>query len=142
MSNEELGTGELSEQDRQELRDLIVELAWRLDHQCADTIHELVTDDVSMAPGPLVGKDAVKAWGKERAVVNRTTSHLMTNFHFRMVGAGRVEGSSMSLVFRNDGSEMAKALPWALTEYNDVFVRQDGIWKFASHSTTDVFFSG
>jgi hypothetical protein len=137
-------TYRLDDRDHKELIDLIVEFAWRVDHRSADTIHELVTEDVfiQMAYGPMVGKDAVKAWGKDRAVVNRTTRHLMTNFRFHIVGADRVEGTSMSLIFRNDGSEVGQALPWALTECDDVFVRQDGTWKFASHITTDIFHTG
>lgn len=131
----------LTERDRQELTDLVVEFAWRVDHRSADTIHELVTDDVfiQMAYGPLVGKDAVKAWGRDRAVVDRTTRHIMTNFRFRVVGKNKVEGSSMSVIFRSEGSQIAPPLPWAVTECSDVFVRQEGTWKFASHITEDVY---
>jgi len=134
----------LNERDRQQLIDLIVEFAWRVDHRSADTIHELVTEDVliQMAYGPMVGKEAVKAWGRERAVVDRTTRHLMSNFRFHMVEPDKAEASSMSLIFRNDGPEISQALPWALVECNDIFVRQDGTWKFASHITTDIFFTG
>jgi len=135
------GAGALTERDRQELIDLIVDFAWRVDHRRADTIHELVTDDVfiQMAYGPMVGKAAVEAWGRERAGVDRTTRHIMTNFRFRVVDADKVEGSSMSLIFRSDGSQIAPALPWAVTECSDVFVRQEGTWKFASHITTDIY---
>lgn len=131
----------LTERDRQELTDLIVEFAWRVDHRSADTIHELVTDDVfiQMAYGPMVGKDAVKAWGRDRAAVDRTTRHIMSNFRFRVVAKDKVEGSSMSVIFRSEGSEIAPPLPWAVTECNDVFVRQEGRWKFASHITTDIY---
>ena len=56
----------LTERDRQDLIDLIVEFAWRVYHRSADTIHELVTADVfiQMAYGPMIGKAAVEAWGK------------------------------------------------------------------------------
>jgi SnoaL-like domain len=131
----------LTERDRQDLIDLIVEFAWRVDHRSADTIHELVTDDVfiQMAYGPMIGKAAVEAWGKERAAVDRTTRHLMTNFRFRVVGRDKVEGSSMSVIFRSEGAEITPALPWAVTECSDVFVRHEGRWKFASHITTDIY---
>jgi hypothetical protein len=131
----------LTECDRQDLIDLVVEFAWRVDHRSADTIHELVTDDVfiQMAYGPMVGRDAVKAWGADRAAVDRTTRHIMTNFRFRVVGKDKVEGSSMSVIFRSEGSQIAPALPWAVTECSDVFVRQEGRWKFASHITTDIY---
>jgi SnoaL-like protein len=131
----------LTERDRQELIDLIVEFAWRVDHRSADTIHDLVTDDVfiQMAYGPMVGKDAVKKWGKERAVVDRTTRHVMTNYRFRVVAPDKVEGTSMAVIFRSEGSAGGPPLPWAITECNDVFVRHGGAWKFASHITTDIF---
>ena len=38
----------LADRDRQELTDLIVEFAWRVDHRLASSIHELVADDVEM----------------------------------------------------------------------------------------------
>jgi hypothetical protein len=135
------GANALTQRDRQDLIDLIVEFAWRVDHRSADTIHELVTDDVfiQMAYGPMVGKAAVEAWGRERAAVDRTTRHIMTNFRFRVVGTDKVEGSSMSVIFRSEGSQVAPALPWAVTECSDVFVRQEGMWKFASHITTDIY---
>jgi hypothetical protein len=131
----------LRERDRQDLIDLVVEFAWRVDHRSADTIHELVTDDVfiQMAYGSIVGKDAVEAWGRDRAAVDRTTRHIMTNFRFRVVGKDKVEGSSMSMIFRSEGTEIGLPLPWAVTECSDVFVRQEGTWKFASHLTKDVY---
>ena len=141
MTEAERDATQLSDDDRRDLIDLMTEYVWRLDHRSADRVHELVTEDVSMAPGPLVGRDAVKAWGKERAAAIRATSHLMTNFRFHVVDADRVECTSMALVFRHDGADMGKASPYAVTEYNDIFVRQGGTWKFASHVTTD-FFSG
>ncbi len=54
-----------------------------------------------MAYGPMVGKDAVKAWGKERALVARSTRHLMTNFRFDVLDPDKVEASSSSLIFRD-----------------------------------------
>ena len=133
----------LTERDRQDLIDLVVEFAWRVDHRSADTIHELVTDDVfiQMSYGPMVGKDAVKAWGRDRAAVDRTTRHIMTNFRFRVVGKDKVEGSSMAVIFRSEASQIAPPLPWAVTECSDVFVHQEGTWKFASHITKDVYLS-
>ncbi|HVY18645.1 MAG TPA: nuclear transport factor 2 family protein [Bauldia sp.] len=127
--------------DRQDLIDLVVEFAWRVDHRSADTIHELVTDDVfiQMAYGPMVGKDAVKEWGVQRAAVDRITRHIMTNFRFRAAEDGKVEGSSMAIIFRSEGLEMSAPSPWAVTECSDVFVRQDGRWKFASHVTKDIY---
>ena len=135
------GAETLTERDRQDLIDLVVEFAWRVDHRCANTIHELVTDDVfiQMAYGPMVGKDAVKKWGRERDLVYRTTSHIMSNFRFRLVAKEKVEGTSMAVIFRHDGVGIAPPLPWAVTECRDVFVRQDGTWKFASHVTEDIF---
>jgi SnoaL-like domain len=136
-------TRELNTEDRQEIRDLIVEFAWRVDHGRADTIHELVTKDaeIQMHYGPMIGIDAIVAWGKERSTVNRTTRHVMTNFRFRAHGYDRAGCTSLSLTFLHNGSGVSAALPWAVTEFEDVFVRGDHGWLFARRTSTDIFLS-
>jgi hypothetical protein len=133
----------LAAQDRHALVDLIVEFAWRVDHGSADTIHELVTDDVliSMHYGPMHGIEAIREWGSKRAGVERVTRHVMTNFRFRIVDADRVEATSLALTFRHDGAGPGPAEPWCLAECEDVFVRREGRWLFQSHVTDDVFLS-
>ena len=134
---------ELNIEDRQELMDLIVEFAWRVDHGRADTIHELVINDaeIQMHYGPMIGIDAIVAWGEERSTVHRTTRHIMTNFRFQAFDHDRVGGTSLSLTFLYDGSGVSPALPWAVTEFDDVFVRSGDGWRFARRVSTDIFLS-
>jgi hypothetical protein len=131
----------LADSDRQALINLIVEFAWRVDHKSADTIHELVTDDIfmQMSYGPMVGKDEIKAWGVKRAAVERITRHVMSNFRFRATGDGKVEANSSAIIFRSEGLEMSPPTPWAVSECTDIFVRQNGTWKFASHIAADIY---
>jgi hypothetical protein len=131
------------DRDRRELTDLIVEFAWRVDHRVAGSIHELVADDVEMklTNATLVGKDAVVAWGTHRDAVERTTAHLMTNLRFQRVNGDKIEADSSSVIFRHSGPDTGPALPWAVTEYHDVFVRLDGQWKFQSRASRDIFVS-
>jgi SnoaL-like domain len=133
----------LDESDRNALIDLMVEFAWRVDHRMASSIHELVTDQVEMrlTNATLVGKDAVVEWGAKRDTIERTTSHLMTNFRFQVVDRDKVETESSSVIFRHSGSGKGPALPWAVTEYYDVFVRIGEEWKFASRISKDTFVS-
>ena len=138
-----MSLAELSAEDRQELNDLIIEFAWRVDHGQADTVHELVTDDIEMrlSQATMLGREAVTAWGRKRSTVERTTSHVMSNVRFYGLTSDRVESDSLAIIFRHSGSGMGAARPWAVTEYQDVFVRSDGRWKFSRRVSSDVFFS-
>lgn len=133
----------LSDDDRRKIVELIVEFAWRVDHGKASSMHEIVTDDVEMVltKGTMVGKDAVKEWGKRRDAAGRTTSHLTSNFRFSDVGHGRVETDSSALIFLYSGTGLGPALPWAVTEYHDVFVKDAEGWKFQSRIGKDTFMS-
>lgn len=128
---------------RQLLTELVMEFAWRVDHQRAATIHELVSGDVEirLANSTMLNKEDVVKWGVERDAVKRATCHLMTNVHFEVAEDGTVIGSSTALIFRYDGDGVGPAHPWAVTEYRDVFVREGGEWKFASRVSKDLFFS-
>ncbi len=136
-------TWDSEDRDRRELTDLIIEFAWRVDHGLASSIHELVTDDVEMklTNATLVGKASVVAWGAKRDTFDRTTSHLMMNFRFRAVRRDTVEVDSSSLIFRHDGPGRGAAVPWAVTEYHDVFTRVGNEWKFESRTSQDLFMS-
>lgn len=129
---------------REKITDLIVDFGWRVDHGLAATIHELVTDDIEMilTVGTILGKDAVRSWGADRDAVDRRSSHLMMNFRFPTVTSNRVEAHSNGLIFRHSGRDsIAPALPWAVTEYQDIFVRLQGEWKFQSRFAQDIFMS-
>lgn len=133
----------LSESDRQKLVELIVEFAWRVDHGMASSMHELVTDDVEMilTKGAMIGKDEVKEWGTRRDAAGRTTSHLMSNYRFSAATPNRVEADSSAVIFVHSGPGVGPALPWAVTEYHDIFVKVDGEWRFQSRVSRDVFMS-
>jgi SnoaL-like domain len=136
-------TWDSEDSDRRELTDLIIEFAWRVDHGLASSIHELVTDDIEMklTNATLVGKASVVAWGTKRDTFERTTSHLMMNFRFRVARHDKVEVDSSSLIFRHDGPGKGAAVPWAVTEYHDVFTRVGNEWKFESRTSQDLFMS-
>jgi SnoaL-like domain len=133
----------LSEDDRLKIGDLIVEFAWRVDHGLASSMHEIVTDDIEMVltKGTMIGKDAVKDWGIKRDAAGRTTSHLMSNIRFSHVARDRVEADSSAVIFVHGGGDVGPALPWAVTEYHDIFVKDEEGWKFKSRVSKDVFMS-
>ncbi len=129
---------------RQQITDLVIDFGWRVDHGLAGTIYELVTDDIEMilTVGTIVGKDAVRKWGEDRDALDRRSSHLMVNFRFPLVTSNRVEVHSNGLIFRHSGRDsVAPALPWAVTEYQDIFVHLQGEWKFQTRFTQDIFMS-
>ena len=59
----------VSDADHLALSRLVEEISWRIDHGRADSVWELFVPDGVLATSgaPLVGHDAIRAWGKARA---------------------------------------------------------------------------
>jgi hypothetical protein len=131
----------LANENERILVELIVEFAWRVDHGMASSMHEIVTEDIEMVltMGTMIGKDAVKEWGARRDATGKTTSHLMSNYRFSVMTQDRAEVDSSAIIFVYGGTGVGPALPWAVTEYHDVFTKEDEQWKFKSRISRDIF---
>jgi hypothetical protein len=127
-----------------QLTRLIIEFAWLVDNQQADSIYELMAEDAQLRLhyAPLIGRAAIAEWGIERAKMQRTTRHLMSNFRFTVIADDVIEGTCSALVFVHNGEGTGPALPWSLTDYHDRFLRTAGGWLFQSRVSSEAFFTG
>ena len=131
----------LADEDERKIVKLIVEFAWRVDHGMASSMHEIVTDDIEMVltMSTMIGKDAVTEWGVRRDATGKTTAHLMSNYRFSVLTPERAEVDSSATIFVHGETGVGPALPWAVTEYHDIVVKDDEQWKFKSRVSRDIF---
>ncbi len=132
---------ELSVAEYQALIRLVTEMAWRIDHKKADTVYELCTFDATLViGGPAIeGREAIIAWGKQRAAVDWVTRHVCSNMRFVSDGPGRAHGTTTVTVYRKDSQDSVPAIPRMVAEYRDEFVREEDGWKFSQRITELLF---
>jgi hypothetical protein len=124
----------VSEADHLALSRLVEEISWRIDHGRADSVWELFVPDGVLAAGgtPLIGHDAIRAWGRARAASAARTRHIISGMRFTDGGEGRATGSTLLTVFIHEGEGRGPAIPSVVGEDTDEFVRTDAGWRFVS----------
>ncbi|MEV4120102.1 nuclear transport factor 2 family protein [Micromonospora sp. NPDC049645] len=126
-----------------ELTRLVIELTFRIDAGLASTAHELFTPDAELriGPEPVVGSDAIKAWGEQLDQGNQYPGirHAVTNLRFVDEGNGRSSGTSLVTAYFVAPGDPATTAPFAIGEDRDTFVRTDGGWRFASRTWVQLF---
>jgi hypothetical protein len=120
---------------------LVTEIVWRIDNASADTVHELFAEDASLTIGgpTMRGREAIAAWGRERAAVDWVTRHVCANMRFEADGDDRATGTTVVTVYRQETPEPGPPTPRMVAEYHDEFVRSDGGWRFLSRHATVLF---
>ena len=131
----------VSDADHLSLSRLVVEIAWRIDHDQADRVRELfVPDGVLDTSGtPLVGHDAIRDWGRMRVASTVRTRHICSAMRFTDRGNGRATGSTLLTVFMHDGDGRGPAVPAVVGEDIDEFIRTDVGWRFVSRAFETLF---
>jgi hypothetical protein len=131
----------VSEADHLALSRLVEEISWRIDHGRADSVWELFVPDGVLAAGgtPLIGRDAIRAWGRARVASAARTRHIISGMRFTDGGDGRATGSTLLTVFIHEGDGRGPATPSVVGEDTDEFVRTDAGWRFVSR-TFEVLF--
>ena len=128
---------------RSAIEALNAEFAWLIDHDHSDQVAELfVADGQYTAPGKeVVGRDAISAAYRDRSARGiRTSRHIFTNLRLQQLANGRVGGTSIMLLFGEDGPPPHPAKPLGVTDYDDVYVcEHDGKWRYASRRVTPLF---
>lgn len=79
-----MSTELVGQADHLELARLVIEIAWRIDHGKAGTVHELFAEQGQMNLGQtsLTGKEEIREWGRKRDDVTYRTRHVCTNMRF------------------------------------------------------------
>ena len=130
--------------DEQEIRALIVEHAWALDHGDVTKLPELYTPDGALRglEQPLKGRAAIAEWAQWRATLtDRVSRHVHVNIRLRRSGPDEVVGSLITLLYRHDsgGGGVASMVPFSVSDYDDVYRRHDGRWLIHARTMTRVF---
>ena len=117
---------------RAEIEALVYEHAWLIDHHQSETLYELYTENSRLQlPSSLVaGRDALKKYGAERAAMKRRAArHVCTNLRLVAEAPDRVRGTSVATLYRHDGGGYGPAVPVAVADLDDTYVRgSDGRW--------------
>lgn len=135
----------VSDADHVELSRLVVEFNWRLDSRQAGSLYELVADDVVFQIGePVVGRDALKAWGEQFDETNPLPGirHLLSNARFVADGPDRATGTVLLAAYfvPADGAEgIIPTIPFAVGQDHDTYVRTPEGWRLASRRWEQLF---
>jgi hypothetical protein len=127
----------VGEADHFQLARLLTEIAWRIDHGKAATVHELFLEDGEMQLGPTVlrGRGAIRQWGADRPAVR--TRHVHTNLRFVAVDDAEAEGTCVLTVYMDaDGTS---SVPFVVSEETGRYVRTEQGWKFARRGSEPQF---
>jgi hypothetical protein len=122
--------------DHLELTQLVTEIAWRIDHGKADTVHELFVDESEMSLGQTIlrGRQQIREWGRQRADATYRTRHVSTNMRFIADGDDRAEGTTLITQYMDQGDGPGTTVPSAVGEDHDRFARTNQGWRFVSRS--------
>ncbi len=123
---------------------LNAEFAYRIDHGLGDTVAELFTADGSYGRSTgerSVGRDAIRqAYGLRAAQGPRTARHLFTNLRLQYPAPGLAHGTTVLLLFAEDGLPPRTAQPLVVSDYEDVYVLEaDGQWRYRSRTIHTLF---
>jgi len=123
-----------------ECEDLILEIAWLTDHGPHNQIVDLYTLNGSFSKDGEVyaGKTALAEMYKKRPA-SLFTRHILSNIQIKITSETDAIATSYVTVFRyrsNDGSPpippVNSSSPESVSEYQDTFVKEAGVWKISS----------
>lgn len=124
-----------------EIQQLSAEHAYRIDHNQADTLHELFAERGSLLglpPKDLIGRDAIAAWGVERVKLARTCRHMETNHRVYLEG-DRILGTVYATVYRTDSEDTTNTAPFMIGDYEDEYVVENGRVVFLTRTIKRAF---
>jgi hypothetical protein len=93
---------------------------------------------------PFAGLDKIMAGQAQWRQSGITMRHVCTNFTIEVADADHATGICYLMVFRHDppsapSAELPPSLPVSIGEFHDVFVRQNGEWRFESRTLKRIF---
>lgn len=124
---------------------LIAEFAYRIDHNQADKVADLFTEDGwygREGGARSAGRDAIrKSYAGRAERGERTARHIFTNLHLTAHSGDAAEGVCILLLFAADGAPPLPAEPMLVQDYKDSYRKVDGRWLFVSRETKALFVS-
>ena len=129
--------------DEREIEAMIYEFAWLVDNGQADQVYALFVEGASMSgvgPQELIGLTAIRAWGDERANLQRVTRHICSNLRITEVDEGRARAASCFSLYRHDGELPGSTVPVMIGDcIDDVSRGEDGRWRIAKRQVNAIF---
>lgn len=130
---------------RTEITDLVLEFAWRIDHDAGHGVDELFTEDgrYVLFGHPIEGRDGIKAiYDHRRSRGTRTSRHIFDNVRITPGddSADVAHVTSVLTLHAGDGEPPLPLAPLLVADYSDTVVRDgDGRWRFAIRDATLLF---
>jgi SnoaL-like domain len=127
------------------IEELNIEFAYRVDHDLTHTVADLFTLDGSYgrADGGArsSGQEAIrKAYALRHELGPRTARHIFTNLRLEYDSVDRVRGTTIMLLFAENGLPPLPAEPLAVSDFEDVYVRgTDAQWRYESRTIRSLF---
>lgn len=126
----------VTDTDHVQLERLHLELSWRIDRSLAESITELFTPDGSLNTlgAPIVGHDALRAWGKMMDSDSPIPGvrHVHTNLRFAADGPDAATGTAYVTAYLAGAPEGQETLPFAMGQVTDHYQRTADGWRFDS----------
>ena len=126
------------------IHQLIAEFAYSVDIGNGRNTAELFTNDgwYESDTGRSTGRDAIrKAYSTRAERGPRTSRHIFTNVRIKKCDDNRYEGTSLLLLFAEDGQNPSNAEPMLVADVVDEYVVEDGSALLASRRLRNVFVS-
>lgn len=123
---------------------LIAEFAYSVDVGNGRHTAELFTDDgwYESDTGRSTGRDAIREAYRRRADRGpRTSRHIYTNVRIKHTEGNRYQGTSLLLLFAEDGERPSSAEPLLVADVEDEYVIENGTALLGSRRLRNVFVS-
>ena len=130
------------------LRQNAIDYWYRVDHEGGAGVSEMFVEDglFHAGPGdPLVGREAIEAfyaWRRERG--QRTSRHIVTNFHAAFDGARKARTTCIMLLYGTDGTPPHQGTGAAMIAdmIDDCVKGDDGLWRYAKRDFAPLYMGG
>lgn len=126
----------------QALYEFIAEFAFRIDYQDGLSVPELFCPDgyYESDGRRATGRDAIRAAYTKRAALGpRTSRHIFTNIRVSRSEDGQYSGTSLMLLFAENGVPPLPAVPLLVADVNDRYEIVDGEVLLHSRTLSSVF---
>ncbi|OLR91873.1 nuclear transport factor 2 family protein [Actinokineospora bangkokensis] len=129
---------------RADITDLLVEFAWRIDHDEGRGVEDLFTEDGEylLFGHPVRGRDNIRSlYDHRRSRGTRTSRHLFDNIRVTPGPSEReARATSVLTLHAADGRPPLPLAPLLVADYTDALHRDDdGQWRFHRRTTTLLF---
>jgi uncharacterized protein (TIGR02246 family) len=132
---------EIQPTTRLELRTLVEEFNWKLDHAEPEGFAELFTPDGLFVAGPKehVGHEALAAFAAARTAQPKLSRTMVCNHRLIAADDDHISGAVQYILFMADEDAPQSTEIFAVGEYSDEYTRTGDGWRIAKRTSRQVF---